>query len=217
MCIIACKPKGQDVPSWDILENCFYNNPDGAGFMYQGAAGKIVIEKGFMSFVAFAERLGELMDQIDLKNVDMVFHFRISTAGGITKGNCHPFPLSGLLQNLKKTLVKADVGIAHNGSINFVYPYLDKTETDTQYFIREYLFDLGYELLKDAAIQRLIADSTKSKFAIMSKEGIVTIGDFIEEDGILYSNDSYQDNFWDYFYAYYYLKDDLKSYKGVKK
>ena len=64
MCIIVAKPKGQDVPSKEILKQCFTKNPDGAGMMYpvkvkdgkvleiteEGGESSIYIDNGFMDF-----------------------------------------------------------------------------------------------------------------------------------------------------------------------
>lgn len=53
MCVIAYYPANVDAKK-ATLENCFDNNPDGAGIMYQ-ANGKVIITKGFMTFDAFYE------------------------------------------------------------------------------------------------------------------------------------------------------------------
>ena len=34
MCVIAAKPSGVKMPSVSTIENMWYKNPDGAGFMY---------------------------------------------------------------------------------------------------------------------------------------------------------------------------------------
>ena len=44
MCIIAIKPAGVKLPADTTLENCWYNNPDGAGFMY-AAGGTVHIQR----------------------------------------------------------------------------------------------------------------------------------------------------------------------------
>ena len=46
MCVICYKPKGIAFPEERILQNCFDNNPDGAGFMWP-ENGKVHIRKGF--------------------------------------------------------------------------------------------------------------------------------------------------------------------------
>ena len=45
MCIIAIKPIGIKMPNIKTIENCWYNNPDGAGFMYAKES-NVYIEKG---------------------------------------------------------------------------------------------------------------------------------------------------------------------------
>ena len=44
MCIIIEKPKYAKTPSRKVLKNCWDNNPDGAGYMYN-AGGKVYIYK----------------------------------------------------------------------------------------------------------------------------------------------------------------------------
>ena len=51
MCIIVVKPSSV-VVSRSILENCFANNPDGAGYMFANE-GKVLIKKGFFDFGEF--------------------------------------------------------------------------------------------------------------------------------------------------------------------
>ena len=71
---------------------------------------------------------------------------------------------------------------------------------------------------KETAGKELILNATQSKWAFMDGDGsIETIGEYIEDDGILYSNDSYLPyinyqkwNVWD---NYYY---DLQPKKLVK-
>ena len=55
MCIIVIKPAGIKMPAMSTLENCWYNNNDGAGFMY-ATGGTVHIEKGFMSLKDLREK-----------------------------------------------------------------------------------------------------------------------------------------------------------------
>ena len=59
MCIIAAKAKGVAMPDDQTIENMWYGNSDGAGFMY-AENGKVYIRKGFMEYSQFRKALDEL-------------------------------------------------------------------------------------------------------------------------------------------------------------
>ena len=80
MCIIVAKEKGKSLPSKKTLKRCFDYNSDGAGFMYVDK-GKVIIDKGYMSFTSFYNRLKELKEKFDIQNKALVMHFRIGTSG----------------------------------------------------------------------------------------------------------------------------------------
>ena len=113
MCIIVVKPSSV-VVSRSILENCFANNPDGAGYMFANE-GKVLIKKGFFDFEEFYESL-EKTRRVIGDTAPVVFHFRISTGGMIDKTNSHPhriatdlaFVHNGILWNVRKTSKVSD-------------------------------------------------------------------------------------------------------------
>lgn len=209
MCIIAIKKIGVDLPKESVFKNCFYNNSDGAGFMYN-KDGKVHIRKGFMNYKDFDMALKDALKEIkDVKNTGMVFHFRITTQGGTKPQNCHPFPISNRDIDLQATQFDTDLGIAHNGIIDLTsgynysrYDYTlkkyikrDTHLSDTQLFIRDYLYGI-YQLnnrfydSEDGLdlIERLI----DSKMCFLNADGeIKTVGVFNEKNGMLYSNYTY--------------------------
>ncbi len=190
MCIIVVKPTGQALPSWDILENCFLNNPDGAGFMYS-TSGEVQIEKGFTTFKKLKKAIEAL--KIDTTDTSMVFHFRIGTSGGNTPENTHPFPVTENISAMRKLKMHTNLGVAHNGVID-VLPR-KKDISDTMEYIASQLAPL-YQLQRDfykmKAGKKLIYNATMSKLAFLDSAGkIETIGKFETVDGILYSNTSY--------------------------
>ena len=73
MCIIINKPKGIEMPSKEILRNCFTRNSDGAGLMY-ALNGKVQIHKGFMTFDKFYEYLNKLDKVHGLKDHAIIMH-----------------------------------------------------------------------------------------------------------------------------------------------
>ena len=207
MCIIVIKPAGIFMPAMETIENMWYNNSDGAGFMY-AAGGSVHIEKGFMTLKDFKSAISRLEKAIDVVNTPMVLHFRITTHGETSPGNCHPFPVSEKLPLLTMTKTKTSLGVAHNGIIN-IKPS-KKDISDTMEYVMTQLAPL-YQLKKDfyrqPAGKKLVYNAIKSKMVFLDGAGrIEIIGDFIsDKDGLLYSNNSYKArtiyynwDLWDY-------------------
>lgn len=198
MCIIAIKPKGVNGVSKDILENCFDNNSDGAGIMYNDN-GKVVIKKGFMRF----EDLWQAV--IGIKKIEaktVVYHFRIGTSGGNVAKNTHPFPISEKTKDLEKLEVVTDIGFAHNGVIDIE---VDKGISDTMTYIKRIAKLKEFIAGKDREFLKLMELSTKgSRLTILYPDGeFETTGkDWIVDNGIMYSNGTYK--------AYYPVTNEWK-------
>ena len=220
MCIIVGKKKGVDLPSKTTLENCFDNNSDGSGLAYVKNR-KVVNEKGFMTIEALYKRLMELNKQFDLKNKALLMHFRITTHGGTSKGNCHPFPISNSRKKLKATYLECgNVAFAHNKTVKICADEKEKDMSDTQIFSRDYLYHIWKTnkcFYEDKNIRKIIQKmGGESRFCFLdNKEQIYTIGEFVEDNGVLYSNYSYSYNinYYDYCYDYSsnYLTDNQKD------
>lgn len=194
MCIIAIKPAGVKTPATKTIENMWYNNSDGAGFMYS-RGGSVHIEKGFMALGDLKAALNRLEKNIDVASTPMILHFRITTHGGTSAGNCHPFPVTEKLPLLQMTKSKAPLAIAHNGIIDIKPSKKDISDT-MEYVISQLapLYQLKKDFYRQPAGKKLIYNFTKSKMAFLDGAGrIETVGDFItDKDGILYSNASYK-------------------------
>ena len=191
MCIIAAKPAGVAMPGETTIRNMWDGNPDGAGYMYADG-GKVHIEKGFMQYEAFAESLRKLGERYDLTKLPMVLHFRITTHGGTKPENTHPFPVTDSIGALKKLRSVTNLGVAHNGII----PIQPRTGiSDTMEYIASQLAPLHRALprfYENRHAMQMVENATTSKLAFLTGRGkIFTIGHFLEEEGILYSNDSY--------------------------
>lgn len=192
MCVIAYKPLNVAFPEEKILQNCFENNSDGAGFMYS-FQGEVHIKKGYQSFKAFMTALNASR-AITGDKVPYVMHFRIATQG-YEKTMTHPFPLSGKMNNLKKLKVKCNIGVAHNGILDITSDGA-KTYSDTMKFITDYLSLIirGYDWYKDKRtcqlIERLIEGS---RLAILDKNGHCQLmgKGWEESNGVHYSNHSW--------------------------
>ena len=191
MCIIAAKPAGVAMPSRDTIRTMWDGNRDGAGLMYL-EGGKVTIEKGFMTYKSFAKKLDQLEKRLDLTRTPVVMHFRITTHGGTKPENCHPFPITDSIGALKKLTSRTDVGVAHNGIIHIIPR---SGISDTMEYIASQLAPLKRALprfYENKNAMLLVKNAIDSKMAFLTKEGkIYTIGDFVTDNGVLYSNRSY--------------------------
>lgn len=197
MCIIVAKPVGIDFPSIDTLEECFSSNPDGAGFMYSRNK-RVYIKKGFMTFNDFMEALIEA--DIDYSEA-CVMHFRIGTQGGNTPQNCHPFPVPCTEDSLKFLECETPIGMAHNGIIDLCSK-AKSSVSDTMLYVQDIvtpLFRLNPSFMQNDNAIEMLENTCKSKLCFIDGLGdMVTVGSFIEDDGVLYSNTSYLASTWNY-------------------
>jgi predicted glutamine amidotransferase len=191
MCIICVSPSGVKQPSVNTLRTMFYRNPHGAGYMF-ARGGKVTIHKGFMDVGDFLCAVrGERFTAAD----SVVYHFRISTQAGINPEMTHPFPLSNQPRRMRALDLICRYGIAHNGIIHLTSDPDNHRYSDTAIFITDYLSTLIRKPadLRNQALLETIYTLARSKFAIMDGGGYVaTVGEFIDDHGLLYSNDSYQ-------------------------
>lgn len=189
MCVIIGKPENEALPLETTLENCFENNPDGAGFMYRDNHA-VHIRKGFMSL---PELLSALYAEKITKKHEVIYHFRIATAGSVKPENCHPFPSSADITELRQVHIRADHGIAHNGILNYKED-IENDLSDTMSFIKDFLshkdiINTFHEKCIQKALKPIISGS---KFAVMTPYETHLSGDFIEDNGLFYSNTSYK-------------------------
>ena len=200
MCIIVYAPKDISI-SKETLENCFDNNPDGSGFMYQ-TNDSVFIQKGFMSFPAFWRAWSSVPE-----TADRIAHFRIATSGKISEGVCHPFPIVENFNEMRKTKVHSPIAFVHNGILSRYTPkdHLKSDYSDTMAFCQLALDPLK-DQLDNVALQDLI-EETGSRFAIMWPDKVALLGSFEQKDGCFFSNGTYK-------YSYKsYSKPDLNSYR----
>lgn len=193
MCIICVKPSGISMPSSKILSNCWQDNKDGAGLCYnKEGSNEVCIVKGFMKLKALKMKLSEL-SLTDNDNV--VIHFRFATHGLVDAGNCHPFPLSASINDLRCVEGVFDTAVAHNGVFGSMSAH--ETLSDTQKFIRGILANTAViNNLDNVAVQELISGycGTSSKLAILRPNKMLLIGNFIKDDdtGLYFSNHGYK-------------------------
>lgn len=190
MCIICVSPKGIRQPSIATIRTMFRRNPHGAGYMCV-RDGKVFISKGYMNEEAF---VNVIRYEHFTSNDPVVYHFRISTQAGVNPEMTHPFPLSRRLSDMKALDVECRCGVAHNGIIKLTTDPNNKEYSDTAVFITEYLADLIRKPsdLKNKCMMKLVERLAGSKLAIMDASGFIAlVGDFINSNGLLFSNTSY--------------------------
>ena len=102
---------------------------------------------------------------------------------------------------MKALDVECRCGVAHNGIIRLTSDRNQREYSDTALFITQYMARMlhGPEDLRDEQLLNRIEQLAGSKLAIMDSSGyIATIGHFINERGLLFSNSSYMDAQWRY-------------------
>lgn len=207
MCIIIAKPENIQLPSKETLEICFQNNKDGAGIMF-AHKGSVHILKGFMTFQSLIDKINELSKKINLDKISMIIHFRIGTQGKTNEENTHPFPITEDILKLTSNKVVCNIGVAHNGIISLTRSYTSMDYSDTVLFVRDYLSCIVEkpDFYKNPKMLKIIGKLADSKLAFLSNNGhITTIGEFINKDGVLYSNSTYvKRNYYNYGYSYPY-------------
>lgn len=207
MCIIIAKDKGGRLPTKKELENSFNYNSDGAGLMYVDN-NKVHIDKGYMTFDKFYNHYKKLLKKYNnFKNKSLVLHFRIGTSSGNIPANTHPYPISTNKKDLHKLHIETDLGMVHNGIISEYTP-LDKNSTtnDTQEFILRYvapMYKHYNHFYKNEYILKGMDDITNSKLVFLTADdNLYYVGKFIEDNNLLFSNDTYKKS--TYYYTGYY-------------
>lgn len=132
MCVILLSEKGKQAPTEEQIRKAYRKNPDGAGFAYcdKSDHNKVKWEKGFMCVEDLLNRL-EPLDQ--WTDTTLAIHFRIGTAGKNDAHTCHPFPISTVFGDLRKTSGEGAV-LFHNGVLS-TGGFADPLSSDTQDFV----------------------------------------------------------------------------------
>jgi len=215
MCIIVCKNKGQELPDETILKRCFTYNSDGAGIAYN-LDNKVYINKGFLTYEELKLALDKLKERVNIKDVGLILHFRIGTAGTNGATNTHPYPLTGKWWLYKKLDMTTKVAVAHNGVIRNYEP--NKTNkhdfNDTQLYIMKRLAKLPQHFYKNSKWLETIGTETGSRFAFLDSDGnIYRAGTgWVEDNGFWYSNTTYKPRNYGYNSIYNYYDEYYNDY-----
>lgn len=190
MCTLAFSPAGMAAVSNDALRNMMNNNPDGAGWAY-AYNGLLYFSKGYFKAEKFIKSLRKIP-----QNAPVMFHARISTAGGVQKKLCHPFRIAenyGKIDELSGTL-SAGAVVGHNGCLSI---RADSGESDTSTYVKTILQPLtaaGIDLLSDDIAPTINATIHGSRIAILRPDGRYRLfGDgWMCDGGVWYSNTGYK-------------------------
>lgn len=207
MCVILLSEKGKDAPTEEQIKQAFRRNPDGAGFAYcdKSDDNKVKWEKGFMTVDSLLERL-EPLEQ--WKDTTLAIHFRIGTAGKNDKATCHPFPISTVFGDLRKTSGEGAV-LFHNGILN-TGGWADPLSSDTQDFViataplfRKY----NKSVVRDKFIEDCVIGN---RLLVMYDDNKIKLyGDWKKSDegDLLVSNKLWEDSYYTYSYKPYAYDD----------
>ena len=200
MCIIAIKPSAKEMFPEQTIRTMFRNNSHGAGLMYLKPNGMVHIEKGFFDVDKLLSYIESNIDT--LNNTDVIMHFRIATSGKKDALGCHPYPV---WSNNQYPQTDVKLAMVHNGVLD-QHGWRGNSEVnDTQVFIKECLRKLPHNFLRNVSIINLISKSIgTNKLAFLDEDGIHTIGDFIKDDGYMYSNSTYKPPTYSYSSSYSY-------------
>ena len=191
MCIICVSKSGICQPDESTIRTMFHRNPHGAGYMF-ARGGRVIIHKGFMNPDDY---LRAIREEHFTAADSVVYHFRISTQAGVNPEMTHPFPLSNQPGRLRRLDQSCRIGVAHNGIIRLTSDPNNKRYSDTAIFVADYLSQILHTRadLRDRRKLNVVYQLAQSKFAIMDGGGYVaTVGAFIHERGLLFSNGSYR-------------------------
>ncbi len=180
MCVAIYKPKKTNLPSLEILKQCWDANPDGAGFALR-TEGEYAIEihKGYMTWKQFVTAY-EKYYLADFTG-DLLLHFRIATHGGISPGLTHPFSLTKDVKLLKHTNVKTNYALIHNGML----PIESDEGSDTMEFCRR-LAPLYQNI--PAALELIQGMVGNNKIAVMTRDKVHLFGEWETIGGVYFSN-----------------------------
>ena len=202
MCIIAIKAKNVGYPSYKRVQNMCDNNDDGFAIVWK-AGDEPVRNYRTLNKDKFLNKYKEITAKHDASDVAMFIHARIKTHGTQKLENCH-----GWIDD------KIGLAFAHNGILS-IKNRGDMTDSET--FFRDIfspVFEIGGWQAGELAIKACIGTS---KFCFMDMFGNLTyFGQYITgDDGILYSNSSYEEQKWNkYGYGYGYGVGYNSKYSG---
>ena len=195
MCIIAIKKKGVKFPKVETIKTMCDNNPDGFAIVYHIKGQNVKCMRSLDSNDVYD--LYRKLLKHSYRKVSFFMHARIKTHGTININNCHGWRSDDCKMHF-----------AHNGVLS-VKNRDDMTDSET--FLRD-IFTPAFVLGGwDSAKLTIDACIGTSKFVFMNDEGdIAHFGNYIEDDGMLFSNKTYEESRYPYGGSTYYREISVK-------
>jgi hypothetical protein len=187
MCIAIVKEKGIDLPNKELLKTCWDNNPDGAGYMFN-EDGIVSIYKGYMTFNSFYASLKKLDKLKNLKDRNVVIHFRIATQGMINPENTHPFPITHDYDLMTRKHINCKYGFAHNG---IIWDFGNENYSDTMEF-NSYILSKIHDIEHSDDLIHALANLYNSRFVVLTGERVILGGEWQLDNDLWFSNDTYK-------------------------
>lgn len=180
MCILIAKEKGAQFPPLNHIQNAMTANRDGFAIAWN-ECGQVKTFKTMNATTMF-EKYISLTERLDPRTTGMIFHARIATHGSLGIANCHCWT------SFKGNSL--EMAFAHNGILQI--PNRDDM-TDSETFLRDYFEPCFYRGGWNWAFHTIRKHIGTSKFAFLDRSGdIHHYGNYITDNGVLYSNTSYQ-------------------------
>jgi len=197
MCVIlVCKDKK---PSNIILKKAQRQNNDGIGIGYY-ENNQLIIKKGL--------KLKQLRKLVSSINLPFTIHFRFTTSGVTCKELIHPFLIDSTSPIVLSGKVSNDV-LFHNGHLSDCGTLLEQAYNENRLSTSDIL-ELNKAPISDSRIMAVlksikqddefIRDIGYQKVIVMryNKVEINGYGNFIQDNGIYYSNQSFLTKYTNY-------------------
>lgn len=202
MCLVIVCKSGTDKYAKIVkkaIENSSVTNTDGMGFAFKRASTKrVYLSKGYKNVDAIWSELQS--HKLKAKD-ELVIHLRNGNKGSLGVSMCHPFVCNLDVKEVMTANDKYvhDMVAVHNGTF-YGYSEHNGFHSDT--------FNICNELFAIPEIQQLIKRNLPlfessfrrvlgtNKLAFLfpdENQSLITIGNYVEKDGYLFSNDSYKD------------------------
>lgn len=196
MCVIIYIPENKEISkeefnmAWDV-------NPHGGGFSIRTENG-VYYHRGFMNKDDFYNEIIKYMGEYE-----MMLHFRISTSKSVNKVQTHPYNINNI--EALKGFTKNPV-VSMNGIISKQKEYIvnGTPYNDTMSYILDN--NVLFKNINQSIID-IVEDDTDCRWCAMTPKGTIISSEFLEKDGIYYSND----NHLRYMEFEYYFEDFFKE------
>lgn len=205
MCLIAIKPKGVKLTKdfyKSLVRSYYLRNSDGCGFAYK----RDNENEKFLYFKKAIYNIDFLINEIKKHKIqpsdELVVHLRKTSGSGKVGINTHPFLMTykSELLNMTEGYVKHDL-LFHNGTFNN-FTSVKSNRSDTYNFVKEvantshFTSYIKHLLNRNLSVDRIFSEN---KIVILSLTKNIVINKpiddkkfYTDENGFIYSNDSFK-------------------------